>query len=188
MSKKEKQRFSKPQEQSQPTEQSNTKLSKHGMKRSKRRNHARTVKERSDSSTESSSEEDYAYSVKNKDNPKTKTTICINSREINFIVDTGATVDVTDSKTYDRLQSSVKLSKSTTKIFAYGSDKPLPLKGQFQAALESDKRFTNSVIHVVEGSSGNLLEIHACSNPSPLTKSIQLYFRNYMKYLIRLLS
>ena len=34
------------------------------------------------------------------------------------------------------------------KIFAYWSDKPLPLKGQFQAALES---FTNSVIHVVKG-------------------------------------
>ena len=26
------------------------------------------------------------------------------------------------------------------------------------------------------------LEIHACSNPSPLTKSMQLYFQNYMKY------
>ena len=155
--KKGKQRFPKPQEQSQPTEQSNTKLSKHDMKRSKRRNHARTAKERRDSSTESSSEEDYAYSVKNKGNPKTKTTICINSRKINFINDTGATVDVIDSKTYDRLQSSVKLFKRTTKIFAYGSDKPLPLKGQFQAALESDKRFTNSVIHDVEGSSGNLL-------------------------------
>ena len=33
--KKEKQRFPKPQEQSQPTEQSNTELSKHDMKRSK---------------------------------------------------------------------------------------------------------------------------------------------------------
>ena len=33
----------------------------------------------------------------------------------------------------------------------------MPLKGQFQAALESDKRFTNSIIHVVEGNSGNLL-------------------------------
>ena len=129
------------------------------MKRSKRQNHARTVKECPDSSTESNSEEDYAYSVKNTGNPKTKTTICINSRKINFIVDTGATVDVIDSKTYDRLQSSVKLSKTTTKIFAYGSDKPLPLKGQFQAALESDKRFTNTAIHVVQGSSRNLLSV-----------------------------
>ena len=57
--KKEKQRFPKPQEQSQPTEQSNTKLSKHDMKHSNRRNHARTVKEHPDSSTESNSEEDY---------------------------------------------------------------------------------------------------------------------------------
>ena len=30
-----------------------------------------------------------------------------------------------------------------------------------------------------------ILEIHACSNPSPLTKSMQLYFRNYMKYSYR---
>ena len=33
-----------------------------------------------------------------------------------------------------------------------------------------------------------LLGIHACSNPSPLTNSMQLYFRNYMKYCDRLLS
>ena len=58
---------------------------------------------------------------------------------------------------YDRLKSSVKLCKSTTKIFAYGSNKPLPLKGEFQATVESNKRYTVSVIHVVEGGSGNLL-------------------------------
>ena len=33
----------------------------------------------------------------------------------------------------------------------------MPLKGQFQAALESDKRFTNLAIHVAKESSGNLL-------------------------------
>ena len=33
-----------------------------------------------------------------------------------------------------------------------------------------------------------LLEIHARSNPLPLTESMQLYFRNYMKYFDRLLS
>ena len=33
----------------------------------------------------------------------------------------------------------------------------MPLKGQFQAALQSDKRFTNSVIHVVKRNSANLL-------------------------------
>ena len=42
------------------------------MKRSKRRNHARVVKKCPDSSTESNSEEDYAYVVQNKGDPKTK--------------------------------------------------------------------------------------------------------------------
>ena len=95
--------------------------------------------------------------MENKSDPKTREKIRIDSVEINFIVDTGATVDVIDSKTYDRLKSSVKLCKSTTKIFAYGSNKPLPLKGEFQATVESNKRYTVSVIHVVEGGSGNPL-------------------------------
>ena len=95
--------------------------------------------------------------MENKSDPKTRAKIRVNSVEINFVVDTGATVDVIDSKTYDRLKSSVKLCKSTTKIFAYGSNKPLPLKGEFQATVESNKRYTVSVIHVVEGGSGNLL-------------------------------
>jgi hypothetical protein len=95
--------------------------------------------------------------VENKSDPKTRAKIRVNSVEINFIVVTGATVDVIDSKTYDRLKSSVKLCKRTTKIFACGSDKPLPLKGEFQATVKSNKRYTVSVIHVVEGGSGNLL-------------------------------
>jgi hypothetical protein len=83
--------------------------------------------------------------VENKSDPKTRAKIRVNSVEINFIVDTGATVDVIDSKTYDRLKYSVKLCKSTTKIFAYGSDKPLPLKGEFQATVESNKRYASEV-------------------------------------------
>ena len=85
MSKEKKQRFPKPQGQSQPTEQSNTKFSKHDMKRSKRRNHARTVKECPDSSTESNSDEDYAYSVKIKGNSKTKTIICNRGKSISLL-------------------------------------------------------------------------------------------------------
>jgi hypothetical protein len=98
--------------------------------------------------------------VENKSDPKTRAKIRVNSVEINFIVDTGATVDVINSKTYDRLKSSVKLCKSTTNIFAYGSNKPLPLRGEFQATVESNKCYTVYVIlkcYIVEAGSGNLL-------------------------------
>ena len=118
---------------------------------------ARTIIKQSYTSTESSSDEDYAYVVAKKQNPKIKTSVRVNSVNVDFIVDTGATVDVIDSQTYDRLKSNVTLSRSTTRIFAYGSDKPLPLKGQFQALFESKTRYTVSQIYVVEGSAGNLL-------------------------------
>ena len=157
--KKESRRFSKPQiaqESPRQREQPKEPFKSESM-RNKRRNRVRAVNKHLNSSTETISEEDYVYTVENKSDPKTRAKIRVNSVEINFIVDTGATVDVIDSKTYDRLKSSVKLCKSTTKIFAYGSTKPLPLKGEFQATVESNKRYTVSVIHVVEGGSGNLL-------------------------------
>ena len=162
MSKERTRRFSKPQiakESPRQREKPKEPFKSESM-RNKRRNRVRAVNKHLDSSTETSSEEDYVYTVENKSDPKTRAKIRVNSFEINFIVenvDTGATVDVIDSKTYDRLKSSVKLCKSTTKIFAYGSTKPLPLTGEFQATVESNKRYTVSVIHVVEGGSGNLL-------------------------------
>jgi hypothetical protein len=60
-----------------------------------------------DLSTETSSEEDYVYTVENKSDPKTRAKIQVNSVEINFIVDTGATVDVIDSKTQPRPRPSI---------------------------------------------------------------------------------
>jgi hypothetical protein len=142
--KKESRRFSKPQiaqESSRQREQPKEPFKSE----STRKNHVRAVNKHLDSSTETSSEEDDVYTVENKSDPKTRAKIRITCVEINFIVDTGATVDVIDSKTYDRLKSSVKLCKSTTKIFAYGSDKPLPLKGEFQATVESNKRYAREV-------------------------------------------
>ena len=42
-----------------------------------------------------------------------------------------------------------------------------------------------NILKPIAASSSHKLEIHACSNR---TKSMQLYFRNYMKSLYRLLS
>ena len=49
------------------------------------------------------------------------------------------------------------MQKSSTKIYAYRFRTPLPLKGQFQATLESKKRYTVSQIYVIDGAGGNLL-------------------------------
>ena len=101
--KKESRRFSKPQiAQESPRQREQTKEPfKSESTRNKRRNRVRAVNKHLDSSTETSSEEDYVYTMENKSDPKTRAKIRVNSVEINFIVDTGATVDVIDSKTYD---------------------------------------------------------------------------------------
>ena len=62
-----------------------------------------------------------------------------------------------DPSTYDRIKGKVRLQKSAMKIFAYGTDNPLPLKGRFQAEIESKNKYTVSQIYVIQGTSGNLL-------------------------------
>ena len=106
---------------------------------------------------DSSSDENYAYTISQDNKPTLKTTVRMNKNDVSFLVDTGATVDLIDSATYDRLKRNVPLRKSSTKIYAYGSKTPLPLKGQFQATLESKKRYMVTQLYVVEGMGGNLL-------------------------------
>ena len=72
-------------------------------------------------------------------------------------MDTGASVDIIDSPTFEKLQGTVKLVNINTKIYPYGSETPLSLKGQFQALIESKKRYAVTQIYVVEGAGGNLL-------------------------------
>ena len=81
----------------------------------------------------------------------------INRQNVHFLIDTGATVDIIDSNTFEKLNKKVSLQKSLTKIYAYGFQIPLPLKGQFQATLEAKKRYTVSQIYVIDGAGGNLL-------------------------------
>ena len=110
------------------------------------------------SSSDNSSDDDYVYAIKNKNgDPHTKVTVNINNVPIQFTVDTGATIDLIDSHTYQQLQHKITLRKSHTKVYSYGSDTPIKLKGQFQAQIESKKQYTVSQVHVANGSGGNLL-------------------------------
>ena len=116
---------------------------------------------------ESSSDDEYLFTLGNEaSNPATpKTSVKINEQNVQMIIDTGASTDIIDKATFDRISVSrkIKLQKSTAQIFAYGSDMPLKTYGKFETTIESKKAITIATIHVIEGNSGCLLSYNtAC--------------------------
>ena len=124
-------------------------------KRRQRKAHAIT---RDYNDLSSSTDDEYAYVVEGETKLSTKTLLKLNnSFDLTFLVDTGATVNIIDSKTYESFQQQIKLEPARVKIFAYGSATPLQSKGCFSAMIESKSRYTVSQSYVVDGSGGNLI-------------------------------
>ena len=125
-------------------------------KRRQTRRHG-TKKQQAKAIEDESSEEDYVYTVSKEQNKKTHVNVTVNGQNVHFLIDTGTTVNIIDSSTFEKLNKKVSLQKSSTRIYAYGFQTPSPLKGQFQATLESKKRYTVSQIYVIDGARANLL-------------------------------
>ena len=90
-----------------------------------------------------------------------------NKVPVKFLPDTGASVDIIDRSTYDILcQSNVyPLFESGTRIFAYGSEEPLKLRGYFNAKGSFEGKVSLLTIYVLDARNcGNLLSKTSCEN------------------------
>ena len=58
----------------------------------------------------------------------------------------GAAINVIDQNTFSRMKG-VNLQKKNMKAFPYGSSKPVHLKGQFNAVIETKSRLTLIIVH-----------------------------------------
>ena len=114
------------------------------------RNRARTVQEDNDES-----ENDYTFSVNTKTDKSPQTVVKINTVDTNMLIDTGATVNVIDEKTYQKLNK--PYLEEARKLYPYASDKPLPVLGKFTATVEKGNCVNQSEFVVVKGTGGNLL-------------------------------
>ena len=71
--------------------------------------------------------------------------ITVEGTLIPAIVDSGASVNVLDSATFNRLSDSwVVLRDSRVKMYAYGSKTPLPVKGIFNANVATSQLQTQA--------------------------------------------
>lgn len=62
------------------------------------------------------------------------------------IIDSGASVNIVDATAYQKLKCNITINSSDVKIFANGSSAPLPLKGKFQAKINSNNKDSNHIL------------------------------------------
>ena len=84
-------------------------------------------------------------------------------------LDTGATINVIDEKTFSKMDG-VQLKPTNTKAFLYNSAQPVTFLGKFQAVVETRKRLSVAMLYVVKGqNSGNLLSLSTAQDLGLIT-------------------
>ena len=84
----------------------------------------------------------------------------IKEKEVEMIVDSGASLNLIDKNTFKGLYEDKKKATKNTKrrIFSYGTRKPLPLRGTVRAQIYANANSTvKATLFTVRGCSGNLL-------------------------------
>ena len=120
----------------------------------------------------SSSDDEYLFAVRPQvanatneeklegQNKLPKTTVKFGTTEIRMLIDSGASVNILDEAAYQVLSRKrpwIKLQPSKIKLNSYGSDTPIKVLGQFQAAVESKRKVTIGTFFVASKASGSLL-------------------------------
>ena len=84
----------------------------------------------------------------------------INEADIRLVLDSGATTNILDSASFERIQKNnakLQLEPTSIKIYPYNSTVPLPTTGKFEVQFCNGTKTTSATFHVVEGNSGSLL-------------------------------
>ena len=94
--------------------------------------------------------------VKHNKDHRPVTSVTVENREFQVLVDTGATVNVMDEITFRRLLADkVTLRRSSSVLRAYQSHEnplaPLKVMGKFEAIVESNTRIGPATFHVIKG-------------------------------------
>ena len=106
---------------------------------------------------EGTDDDDYVYARGEKKQPMCR--LEIDREYLEMMLDSGAPVNLIDEVTYKRIYKgkAKTLEQAKRQIFSYGSPTPLALLGTIQAEKTAKSSSTSATLHVVKGSSGNLL-------------------------------
>ncbi|CAB4035596.1 Retrovirus-related Pol poly [Paramuricea clavata] len=95
----------------------------------------------------------------------------INETDIRLVLDSGATTNILDSASFERIRKNnakLQLEPTSIKIYPYNSTVPLPTTGKFEVQFCNGTKTTSATFHVVEGNSGSLLGYETATELGPL--------------------
>ena len=107
----------------------------------------------------------YAFNTSRGPSDKDKVQVLVDNVPLQMLPDTGASVTIIDRSSYDKLcqAGAYPLFETDARIFAYGSDDPLKLKGYLNAKVSvRGKRVILTMFVLCARSCGNLLSKRAC--------------------------
>ena len=87
---------------------------------------------------------------------KPKVLVTIHGSEIRVLIDTGASINLIDSKTYHQLKPRPSLNKDENPVHPYAGS-PLDILGTFKAEIMGNEKRASGTIHVANEGRGNLL-------------------------------
>ena len=110
----------------------------------------------------SDSDDGYVFSAKNEAivyNSLPTCVVQIEGEPIRMTIDSGASVNIMDSNTFNKIRrpSNMLFKQPVSKVYPYGSRTPLPVIGVFITKVKFHSKVVDTHVHVVEGTTGNLL-------------------------------
>lgn len=94
---------------------------------------------------------DHFWSLSNNNKAIPKTRIRVRNTDLEFGIDTGATVNVMDFVTYKKLLNPPHLFQSDIKLYPYGATMPLDMAGKFKTRILYNNQPKDVEFHVTNG-------------------------------------
>ena len=104
------------------------------------------------------SDDEHIFTIANKFVNSPKITTYIMNCPIEFVIDTGASVNIIDHSSYKAFVNKPKLQSPVPKLYAFGSKNPLSVQGFFESEIRYKSNITQAKFYVLElNTSNNLL-------------------------------
>lgn len=118
-----------------------------------------TETERPSENAYNSSSEESVFSIEQSSNSKMPSVKAkVYKTEIEFLIDTGASVNVINENVFAQMSPKPTLKKPESLVFAYGSSEPLSIKGYFQSQIYYKGKEVGAEFYVVENTSIRIID------------------------------